>query len=132
MANILIADDDPILVELMRSLLSAAGHKIEACGSGLEALKRLGIQPEDASAALPDLLILDLMMPKSDGYTVGTVIRNHARTRSLPILVASSLNEPSRLFTATVEVDGFLNKGSLAESLVPTVGKILQQRSSRS
>src|SRR3989339_616206 len=120
MAHILIADDDPILVELMSTMLQAAGHKVSKCASGLEALRKLGLEPENGAVELPHLLILDLMMPKSDGYTVGTLIRSHARTRHIPILVVSSLSEPSRLFSATVKVDGFLNKTSIIEALIPT------------
>ncbi|MFA6004580.1 MAG: response regulator [Elusimicrobiota bacterium] len=125
MAHILIVDDDPVSVELMTTILREAGHRVSTGDSGLEALKILGIQPEDNSVELPDMVILDLMMPKSDGYTVGTLIRDHTRTKNLPILISSSLSEPSRLFSATVEVDGFLNKTKVVESLASTVGSIL-------
>lgn len=128
MAHILIVDDDPISVELMTAILNAAGHRVSAGCSGLDALRMLGIQPQDAAAELPDMVILDLMMPKSDGYTVGTLIRDNLRTKNLPILIASSLREPSRLFSATVEIDGFLNKAKVAESLAGTVETILKQK----
>ena len=127
MAHILISDDDAGILKLMATILSKAGHEVVTCSSGLETLKKLGVQPEDPSVELPDLLILDIMMPKSDGYTVGTVIRNHLRTRGLPILVVSALREMSRLFTATVQVDGFLSKPFSPEELIAEAAAIFEK-----
>jgi CheY-like chemotaxis protein len=128
MANILIADDDVGVVELMATILSKAGHQVSTSGTGLETLRHLGLQPDDAAVQLPDLIVLDIMMPKSDGYTVGTVIRNNPRTRTIPILVVTALREMSRLFSATVKVDGFLTKPFSPEDLVGNVAKILSHR----
>lgn len=128
MAQIMVSDDDASILKLMSTILCKAGHKVTTCTSGLETIKKLGIQPEDSSAELPDLLVLDIMMPKSDGYTVGTVIRGNPRTRNIPILVVSALREMSRLFTATVQVDGFLSKPFAPEDLIGSVGKILEKR----
>ena len=128
MAQIMVSDDDPSILKLMAAILSKAGHKVTTCSSGQETIKRLGIQPDEPAAELPDLLVLDIMMPKSDGYTVGTVIRGNPRTHKIPILVVSALREMSRLFTATVQVDGFLTKPFAPEDLIGSVGKILEKR----
>ena len=128
MARLLISDDDPNILKMMSAVLSQAGHTVATCSSGIETLKKLGIQPEDPNIELPDLLILDIMMPKSDGYTVGTVIRNNPRTRGIPILVVSALREMSRLFTATVQVDGFLTKPFDPADLISSIAKILERR----
>jgi len=125
MAHILIADDDHATVELMEIILTRADHRITKCGSGRETLKTLGLEPEDPSADLPDLILLDIMMPKTDGYTIGTMIRNHERTRHIPIMIVSALREMSRLFDATVKVEGFLTKPFSPEDLLGTVAKIL-------
>jgi CheY-like chemotaxis protein len=124
----MVSDDDASVLTLMATILTKAGHKVTTCASGLETIKKLGLQPDDASAELPDLLVLDIMMPKSDGYTVGTVIRNNPRTRGILILVVSALREMSRLFTATVQVDGFLTKPFAPEDLISNVAKILDKR----
>ena len=128
MAHILVSDDDAGVLKLMATILSRAGHKVTTCASGIETLQRLGLQPEDASVELPDLLILDIMMPKSDGYTIGTVVRNNPRTRGIPILVVSALQELSRLFTATVQVDGFLTKPFAPEDLINSAKQILAKQ----
>ena len=126
MAHILIADDDPSVLKLMATILTKAGHTVTASSSGFDTLKRLGIRPDDASVEPPDLIILDIMMPKCDGYTAGKLIRDHPRTRAIPILAVSALRELSRLFTTTVEVQGFLNKPFSPEELVACVAKILE------
>jgi CheY-like chemotaxis protein len=74
---------------------------------------------------------MDIMMPKADGYTVGAAIRNNLRTRSIPILVVSGLQEMSQLFTATVQVEGFLAKPFEPEALIATVAKILDKTKAR-
>jgi two-component system, OmpR family, alkaline phosphatase synthesis response regulator PhoP len=128
MAKILVVDDDADVRMLIPLILTKAGHKVATCASGLEALKQLGIQPDDASAELPDLLILDIMMPKPDGYTVGTLIRENPRTRRIPILVVSALHELSRLLATKVQVEGFLTKPFSPEDLIGNVAKILDKR----
>lgn len=128
MARILISEDDENVLKVTAKILSKAGHKVSTCTSGLEALRQLGLEPADASVELPDLIILDIMMPKMDGYAVGTVIRSVARTRAIPILVVSALREMSPLFTATVQVNGFLTKPFSPEDLLAEVAKILGQR----
>jgi len=127
MAHILIADDDAHLVELMATILAEDGHSISTSVSGAETLMKLGIKPEDAGVELPDLILLDIIMPQLDGYTLGTVIRNNPRTRVVPILVVSALQEMMRLFTATVQVDGFLAKPFTPEGLVGKVAEILEK-----
>ncbi|MDD5655884.1 MAG: response regulator, partial [Elusimicrobia bacterium] len=119
------SDDDFGVVDLMATILAKAGHRVSTSASGLETLQKLGLQPDDPAAKLPDLLVLDIMMPKSDGYTVGTVIRNNPRTRALPIVVVSALREMSRLFTATVQVEGFITKPFSPEDLISTIAKVL-------
>jgi CheY-like chemotaxis protein len=125
MAEILISDDDVDVLDLMAAILTEAGHTVAKSPSGSDTLKRLGITPDDASAELPDLIVLDIMMPKLDGYTIGNLIRSNPRTHAIPILVLSALQEMSRLFTATVQVEGFLRKPFTPAELLASVVKAL-------
>jgi CheY-like chemotaxis protein len=127
MAYILIADDDPSVLKLMATILAKAGHTIAVSSSGSDTLKKLGLRPEDTSVDPPDLIILDIMMPKMDGYMVGKLIKDHPRTRAIPILAVSALRELSRLFTTTVEVQGFLSKPFSPEELIACVANIIQR-----
>ncbi|MDD5627446.1 MAG: response regulator [Elusimicrobia bacterium] len=124
MARIMVCDEDPEVLRLETAILTKAGHEVVACASGIAALKELGVQPEDASVALPDLLVLDIMMPVIDGYAVASIMRNSPRTRALPILVVSALAELRTSF-ADSEVNGFMTKPFTPESLTSAVAKIL-------
>ena len=124
----MVVDDDADVRQGLSAILGSAGHKVSTCASGLEALKSLGIQPNDDSVDLPDLMVLDIMMPKSDGYVVGTAIRGNTRTRGIPILVVSALPQMSRLFTATLPVDGFLTKPFDPKRLIDVVAKLIGKR----
>ena len=116
---------------MISAILNKAGHKVASCATGLEALKKLGIQPDEVSVELPDLMVLDIMMPKTDGYMVANVIRNNPRTHGIPILVISALHELSRLFTTKIQVDGFLTKPFSPEALIEGVADILEKRKSQ-
>ncbi len=88
MSKILIIDDDPSIVELVKVNLEIQGHAILTAPDGL------------AGAALaqqeaPDLIILDLMMPGSDGFTTCQRIRQHENTKDTPILMLTALSSTS-------------------------------------
>jgi CheY-like chemotaxis protein len=127
-AQVLVVDDNAAFIRLMTRILNRAGHKVVTCASGLEALKKMGLQPDDESIEPPDLVVLDIMMPKSDGYLVAAACRDSPRTREIPIVVVSALKELSRLFTAKVQVDGFLTKPFSSEELIEKVAKALAKR----
>jgi CheY-like chemotaxis protein/phosphoribosyl 1,2-cyclic phosphodiesterase len=84
--RILIADDDPDLRALAHRALAKKGFQMEECGSGREALARI-------REALPDLLILDVLMPEMDGIEVLRTLRADARTARLPVLMLTSMND---------------------------------------
>ena len=109
----------------MSLMLTKAGHEVCASSSNADILKSMGIRPEDPSAELPDLVVLDVMTPKVDGYSAARVIRDHLRTRAVPILIVSGLQEIDRLFCATVKIQGFLRKPFRPTELLALVAKVL-------
>ncbi len=81
--RILVCDDEPRTVRLLRDLLRLAGVRVETCSRGAEALARIEQDP-------PDLLILDLMMPGMTGFDVLAELRSRPAARSLPVLVTTA------------------------------------------
>jgi CheY-like chemotaxis protein len=130
MAHILIIDDDPTVLKLIAAILARAGHTITTDSSGSAALKTLGAISSDSEPEPPALIILDIMMPKMDGYLIGRAIRDAPRTRDIPLIIVSALQEMSRLFTATVEVQGFIRKPFSPEELIAEVGRVLKSSQS--
>lgn len=97
MARILVVDDDPVATQLLCAVLEANGHTIESVSDGQEALERLGVEAATKSA-LPDLVILDLVMPNLDGFTVASRLNAHSRTRDLPVIILTGKGEQMRHF----------------------------------
>ena len=84
--NILIVDDDPDLVTLATRWLEREGYTVRHVGTGSAALEALARDP------LPDLVLLDVMLPKIDGFAVLRRLRAEERTRILPVMIVSSFD----------------------------------------
>lgn len=90
--HLLIVDDNPADVSLAREGLAAAAYsgKIESVGDGLEALAFLNRKGSFADAAKPDLVILDLNLPKRDGLSVLAAMKAGPDLRRIPVVIFSS------------------------------------------
>jgi len=88
--TILIVDDEPHIRRILDYLLRQQGYEVSAAGSGPEALDALR-----AGSLLPDLILLDLMMPGMDGYEVCQRLREDYRTRQIPIIIVTAKGEQS-------------------------------------
>lgn len=94
----------------MRTILETSGHVITEAGNGREALARLGVDPETPAPALPDLILLDVMMPLLDGIGVAAAMREHPRAAKVPILIITAKGDLRPLFEAMPQVAGFFQK----------------------
>ncbi len=80
---VLVIDDDPAVRALTRSMLEKAGWSVCEAGNGVEALEAM-------ERERPQLIFLDLMMPKMDGFEFAIEVRRHPEWRSIPIVVVTS------------------------------------------
>ncbi len=81
--RVLLADDEPNIVESLRFLLERAGFEVLVATDGREAL-------DTALQEKPDVLVLDLMLPELDGYEVLRQLRANADSASLPVLMLTA------------------------------------------
>lgn len=86
-ASILIIDDTRDNLRLLTQILTQRGYKVHAVSSGEQGLVA-------AAAASPDLILLDIMMPGIDGYTVCEQLKAKPETAKIPVIFMSALNEP--------------------------------------
>ena len=86
LGDILVVDDTPANLRLLTQMLSAHGYKVRPVPSGLLAL-------EAALAAPPDLILLDVSMPDLNGYEVCARLKTEDRTRNVPVLFISALDD---------------------------------------
>ncbi|UCG01103.1 MAG: response regulator [Candidatus Heimdallarchaeota archaeon] len=88
-SRILIIDDERDAVELLELLLTREKHKIEKAYTAQDALEIL-----ESGIALPDLILLDIKMPGTDGFTFCHEIKNETRYRHIPVIILSALTFP--------------------------------------
>ena len=115
---VLVADDDPIIGEVVERFLSAAEFQVELVRDGLETMKRI-------SSLKPDLLVLDLAMPGLDGYEVLHQLRDDPATRDLPVLVLSGWEEARAEHALTLGANEFLTKPFSGKVLADVVKRLL-------
>ncbi|HTV83485.1 MAG TPA: response regulator [Acidobacteriaceae bacterium] len=117
--RILIADDRASSRELLRLVMGRAGYEVIEAEDGLEALER-------ARADTPDLILLDLQMPRLDGYGVLAELRREERFRTLPILAltASAMRGDREKILAAGFTD-YLSKPAGPDLLRETVARLL-------
>lgn len=84
--NILIVEDDLDLIHLVTRWLEREGHRVAHAVSGSAALAVLAADP------LPDLVLLDVLLPRIDGFTVLRRLRADPRTQTLPVVILSSFD----------------------------------------
>ena len=116
--KILIADDEPHIRELVRLYLSREGYELEFAADGQEAL-------EKAVMLQPDLVVLDLMMPKLDGFEVTKGIRQDS---DVPILMLTVRREDAvKVAGFELGADDYLTKPFNPKELVARVKAILRR-----
>jgi CheY-like chemotaxis protein len=103
-STILIVDDQLSARETLHAVLSNQGYNLVFAVDGPEALQK-------AAAILPDLIILDIMMPGMDGFEVCERLRTHAQLAEVPIILLTSLDDmETRVTGLEVGADDFLSK----------------------
>ena len=119
--KILVVDDDADLVELLRFNLKQAGFSIGTALNGVEALKK-------ARSILPDLIVLDLMMPELDGFAVCEILRRDKTTASIPIIMLTALSsELGRLAGFECGATVYMTKPFSPRAVVTKIEDLLNQ-----
>lgn len=83
MQTILVVDDEPTKIKLLYNILQGE-YQIRVATSGSEALERVLVEPK------PDIILLDVMMPEMDGFTVCKKIKSQDSTSSIPVIFVSA------------------------------------------
>jgi CheY-like chemotaxis protein len=129
MAQILVVDDEPDIATLLRFVLEQDGHKVAAASDGQDALLKLGVEPVVAATPLPDLIVLDIMMPVMDGYQLNQRLQVEPRTQGIPILVLTAKGQKMRdLFEMAPNVAAYVQKPFDPKMLRELIGGILTSR----
>jgi PleD family two-component response regulator len=119
-ARVLIADDDPKGAELLEAYLSATDYELRIAGDGEETLRQV-------AAWRPDLILLDIMMPRISGFEVCKRLRSDSATRDIGVIMITALDQPSDIDRAVeVRTDDFLTKPINKSELLLRVRSLLR------
>jgi DNA-binding response OmpR family regulator len=118
--KILVVDDEPDAVELIEFSLKAAGYTVAAAADGEAAL-------EKARTLLPDLIVLDLMLPEVDGLEVCKILRRDPKTSGIPIIMLTAkAAEFDRVLGLELGADDYVTKPFSPRELVLRVKRLLR------
>lgn len=118
---ILVVDDEPMARALLRLMLVRAGYEVAEAQDGQDALVKI-------SQALPQVILLDVMMPEMDGYSVCRQLRAQAETATTPVIMLSARTDFESIrkgFEAGANL--YLTKPISAENLTNRVREMLSQ-----
>jgi two-component system phosphate regulon response regulator PhoB len=123
--NILIVDDEEDVLELVQYNLTREGYNTIAAVSGEEAVNK-------AKTALPDLVILDLMLPGMDGFEVCRRLKSDSKTQMIPIIMLTAKSEESDVVVGLeLGADDYVTKPFSPKVLIARVRRTLQRTMAR-
>lgn len=118
--RILIADDTPASLSLLASVLEPQGYEVLTASNGKDALKI-------ANRALPDLILLDVMMPGHDGFVVCQMLKREIETQHIPVIFITSRDETASVLNGfRVGAVDYISKPFQAEEVVTRVATHLK------
>jgi two-component system alkaline phosphatase synthesis response regulator PhoP len=122
--KILIVDDEPHILELVRFNLEAGGFKVIEAPDGQKAI-------ELAQTENPDLILLDLMLPGTDGLEVCRILRQQKATREIPIIMLTAKSEEiDKVLGLEIGADDYITKPFSPRELTARVKAVLRRSAS--
>jgi DNA-binding response OmpR family regulator len=119
--KILVIDDEPLFVDMLKVRLEHAGYKVVAAFDGQGGLHK-------AKSERPDLIILDVMLPSMDGYTVCRLLKFDETFRRIPIIMLTVRSQNSDKETGkAVGADAYIAKPYEAEVLINQIKRLLER-----
>ncbi|MBN1587714.1 MAG: response regulator [Candidatus Omnitrophica bacterium] len=121
MATILIIDDDEILHKFLRQILGKEGHQVEEAFDGMTGL-------EMARSCKPDLILLDLELPRLNGHKVCQILKADKNYQSIPIIMmTASLQHEDKQWAEKTGANHYFTKPFDLEQLTGTIKELLAQ-----
>jgi two-component system alkaline phosphatase synthesis response regulator PhoP len=120
--RILVVEDEEDILELVRFNLSREGYSVIGAATGEEAWRL-------ASSEIPDLIVLDIMLPGIDGLEFTKITKNDSRTRDIPIIMLTAKGEESDIVTGLeLGADDYITKPFSPRILVARVRAVLRRK----
>jgi len=118
--KILVVDDEPDAVEFVRTILEEGGYEVVAASNGVEGLQK-------ARSEKPDLVVLDIQMPKKDGFGVFADMRRDSELRSIPVVMLTGVGERTGIHFSAEDMGEYLGEEPSAYVEKPVDPDVLRQ-----
>jgi DNA-binding response OmpR family regulator len=116
--RVLIAEDEPHIVESLSFVLQRSGYEVSSVFDGEAAMSRLRSDP-------PDMMILDVMLPKLNGFEVLKQVKSDPALRSIPVIILTAKGQTQdRRMAEEIGVDGFMTKPFSNREIVDEVRRL--------
>jgi len=118
--KILVTEDSPTILEILKTVLAEEGYEVIAAADGQQAL-------DLARTEKPDLIVLDLMLPKIDGYKVCRMLKFSERFKNIPIIMLTARSKESdEQLGREVGADAYIRKPFQPEVMIDEIKKLLK------
>ena len=122
MSKILIIDDSPTIIELLKTVLVSNGHEVLTANDGVAGLNL-------AKENRPDLIVLDIMLPKMNGYEVCNLIKFDEKYKDIKILMLTAkAGEESKNISYETGADEYMTKDLDPDKIIQLVSNMLQDK----
>jgi two-component system cell cycle response regulator DivK len=119
-ATILVVEDNVDNQIIMKAWLEHAGYEVLMASDGVKSLSV-------AQAMLPDIILMDVALPRLDGWDAAERLKAHPSTKSIPIIALTALAPPDdRLRAKAVNIDGYLTKPVALSRVLEEVERLLR------
>ena len=124
--KILLVDDDIDFVEITKSQLHKGGFNVEVAHNGEECIEKV-------KKDIPDLIILDVMMPVMNGYETCEILKSDESTKNIPVILLTAVakNVPKTTYTPRqgmeTEADDYIPKPPVYEDLIRSINKLVKE-----
>ncbi len=117
--TIMVVDDNPDIVTIVKTLLEGKGYKVQSAYSGQEVFHRLAEQK-------PDLIILDIMMPRMDGLEVLTRLKSYSNSRPIPVVLLTAKQPDEAIFGGyDIWADSYITKPFTNPQLLNVINRLI-------
>ncbi|MFO8049745.1 MAG: response regulator [Desulfosudaceae bacterium] len=122
--RVLVVDDEPDLVTVIKKYLEDEGFKVEVAYNGIEALEKVAANP-------PHAIVLDVMMPEKDGYETCSELKSNEKYSDIPIVLLTAVADHvsstrySHFDGMSMEADDYLPKPASAEDICESVKNLI-------
>jgi two-component system response regulator VicR len=123
MTKIMVIDDEPDLVEVVKLILESDGYMVITAGGGEEAL-------DEIEKEKPDLVLLDIIMPRMDGWEVFSRIKSNPKTHEIPVIMLTAKDQriDKLIGLHVVCVDDYITKPFGRAELLERIKRVLQEK----